>query len=128
MKILQDAIPTPRMVCDHTDFRCLADVRRAPIIVIPAKPPFDKHKNYRPIRIPTPLHYCEFHRGGFDVHAYLTDAQKRRVELAARQIRPHLWQPDFDAAFADLVLVTTPEYRRFLVHIGMTPAVARHAE
>lgn len=113
----QDSIPTPHMRCDHTGFRCLAEVRRAPIIVIPACAPFAKI--YRAIRIPTPLHFCDKHRDGMDVPTYLTGEQKTRIEEAARLIRPALFKPDFEAAFADWVLVTTPEYRAFMVHIGV---------
>ena len=116
------ALPTPHMVCDHTTFRCLAEVKRAPVIVIPSVTPFEP--GHRPVRIPTTLHYCEFHRGDFDVQAYLSDFQKRRVELTVREIRPADFKPDFDAAFAELVLVTTPEYRRFLHYIGVTKPVA----
>ena len=120
------AIPTPIMWCDHTTFKCLAEVRRAPVIVIPAKPPVERP--HQPIRIYTPLHYCEAHRGDFDVQSYLSDAQKRRIEQAARGLRPDDFKPDFEEAFADLVLVTTPEYRRFLVHIGVvTPKTTRDA-
>ncbi len=114
---LQDNIPTPRMCCDHTGFRCLREVRRAPVIVIPARPPFATV--YKPIRIYTPLHYCEWHRGDFKVQDYLSDAQKHRIETEARLIRMPEFKPDFDDAFCDLVLVTTPEYRRFMVHIGV---------
>lgn len=118
---MQDNLPTPIMVCDHTSFRCLMEVRRAPVIVVPSQTPFaPKH---RPIRIPTPLHYCEVHRGEFAVQTYLSDFQKRRIEDASRLMRPDGFRCDFDAAFADLVLVTTPEYRRFLKYIG----VIRHA-
>jgi hypothetical protein len=122
--MLQDNIPTVAMRCDHSDLICLSEVRRAPVIVVPGKAPFDKIQapRFRPIRIPTDLHYCEFHRGDFDVHQYLSDVQKARIEATARQIRSVEWKPDFDAAFADLVLVTTPEYRRFLVHIGVVRA------
>jgi hypothetical protein len=122
----QDNIPTPIMRCDHTAFICLAQVARAPIIVIPSVTAFAP--NHLPLRIPTPLHYCEHHagsvsstrRGGFDVQTYLSGAQKARIEHLARLLRPDDFRPDFEAAFADLVLVTTPEYRRLLVHIGAT--------
>lgn len=111
------AIPMPAMRCDHTGFVCLAEVKRAPVVVIPGLTPFEE--GHKPIRFYTPLHYCEFHRGDFDVQSYLSDAQKRRIEVDVRAIRPSGFRPDFDAAFADLVLVTTPEYRRFMVHIGV---------
>jgi hypothetical protein len=120
-RIVQDRIPTPAMCCDHTGYRCLAEVRRAPILVIPSTTPYEP--GHRPIRIPTPLHYCDMHRGGFEVQTYLSGEQKTRIEAAARMIRPDDFKPDFDTAFGDLVLVTTPEYRRFLVHIGSV----RHA-
>lgn len=120
---LQDNIPMPLMRCDHTGLICLAEVRRAPIIVIPPVEMIDR--TYRAIRIPTTLHYCERHRGDFDVQTYLSMAQKTRIERAAKLMRPADWRPDFDAALADLVLVTCPEYRRFLVYIGATTPEAR---
>lgn len=118
----QDNIPTPLMTCDHTSFICLREVRRAPVIVIPACEPFSTV--YKPLRIHTPLHYCEWHRGDFKVQDYLSMEQKTRIEREARAIRPALFKPDFDDAFADLVLVTTPEYRRFLKYIGVVRHVA----
>ncbi len=119
---MQDNLPTPIMVCDHTSFKCLMEVRRAPIIVIPSKTPFEP--GHKPIRIPTPLHYCEIHRGDFEVQRYLSGYQKRRIEDGARLIRPVYFCCDFDEAFADLVLITTPEYRRFLKYIGVIRDVA----
>jgi hypothetical protein len=122
MTQLQDSIPTISMRCDCTLFRCDKEVRRAPVIVIPSRTPFAP--GHRVVRIHTPLHYCEWHRGMFDVQSYLSGQQKRRIELEIPAIRPKDFKPDFDQAFADLVLVTTPEYRRFLRYIGARDAAA----
>ena len=119
--MMQDNLPTIHMHCDHTGpLRCVREVKRAPVIVILSRTPMEP--GHKPIRIHTPLHYCEWHRGDFKVQEYLSDAQKRRIELEMRGIRPMGFKPDFDGAFADLVLVTTPEYRRFLRYIGVTRA------
>lgn len=106
------------MSCDHAG--CLQLVRRGPRIVIPSRTPFEP--GHRPVRIMTTLHYCELHQGEFDVAAYLTGAQKARVEGTARLLRPASFRPDFERAFAETVLVTTPEYRKFLEHLGVNDA------
>lgn len=98
------------MSCDAPG--CLHQVRRAPRILVPSKTPFDP--THRPIRVMTTLHYCEQHRSAFDPREWLTDARKAGVEKLARVKRPHGFIPDFDAATVELVLTTTPEYRRFL--------------
>ena len=118
---LQQAIPTIRMHCDHSIFTCLMEVKRSPRIMIPSKTPFEP--GHRILRIQTPLHYCEHHRGDFLAPSYLTAAQKRRIETTLKDIRPKDFKPDFDGAFVELVLVTTPEYRRYLKYIG---EVAKH--
>ena len=108
------------MSCDHKG--CLDLVRRGPRVVIPSRTPFEV--GHKPIRIMTTLHYCEIHAHEFDVQAYLTGEQKTRIEGWAKQFRPLDFKPDFEAAKAEPVLVTTPEYRKFLEHLGVNDAAA----
>jgi hypothetical protein len=117
------ALPGLIMSCDATlpEGKCLREVRRAPRIVIPAAwngtPQF-------PLRIMTVLHYCEEHRYAFDLRAYLSDDQKRRIERQARETRGADFKPDFDRARCELILVTIPEYREFMQHVGVQVTMA----
>lgn len=102
------------MTCDVVG--CRRQPRRAPRIIIPSTV-FEL--DHPALRIMTTLHYCEDHRGAFDLAAYWTDAIKARVEKVAKAKRPLTWKPDFEHARFELVLVTTPEYRQFLQDMGM---------
>jgi len=104
------ATPVVIMTCDVAG--CLRQVRRAPRIIIPSRTP--AVIGHRPIRVMTTLHYCEFHARVFDAREWLTDANKRRVELAARLKRMPDFVPDFEAVRVEPVLVTTPEYLAFM--------------
>lgn len=111
-------LPAVAMKCD-AGF-CLDEVRRAPRIIIPSKMPFEP--GHDPIRMMTTLHFCEAHRFAFNLAAYWTDKEKASVERRAKEIRPHGFKPDFEAASIELVLVTTPEYRAFLHAHGLDHA------
>lgn len=111
-------LPPITMRCDHAG--CLREVRRAPRIVVPSRTP--DAPGHAPIRIMTTLHYCEPHRDEFQAGAYWTPLMMDRVERVAYRKRPYGWKPDFDRAWVELVLVTTPEYRAFLEHIGAQDA------
>ena len=105
--------PVVIMHCDAPG--CLRQVRRAPRIIVPSRTPLEP--GHRPVRIMTTLHYCDAHAHVFDQREYLTDRRKSEIENFARHRRPLRWKPDFDAARIEAVLVTTPEYRRFLSYI-----------
>lgn len=107
----------PVSVVMHCDVAgCLRQPKRAPRLVIPAwAPPFIMP----PIKIMTTLHYCDHHHDAFDVAAYLTDAQKAKIEDTARKMRPLGWRPDFERVHVEYLLVTTPEYREFLKSLGV---------
>lgn len=117
------AMPGMFMSCDASlpVGACLREVRRAPRIVIPAiwsgTPQF-------PLRIMTTLHYCEEHRDAFDLATYLSGPQKARIEREARFKRGADFRPDFEKARYELVLVTTPEYREFMQHVGVQVTLA----
>jgi hypothetical protein len=107
------ALPGLIMTCDAPC--CFRWVSHAPRIVVP---PRAECPSIRPLRIMTTLHYCDTHRDYFDVQRYLSATQKRRIERQARELFGPDWRPDFEAARVEHVLVTTPEYRAFLEHIG----------
>jgi hypothetical protein len=122
-RLSPQALPMPAMRCDGTsgldggeDGFCYREPKRAPRIILPSRTP---HMfGHRPIRIMTTLHFCDGHRGGFDVGSYWTDKVKARAEKVAREIRPFGFRPDFDRSRLEMVLITTPEYRLFLLHTG----------
>lgn len=103
------------MVCDVTG--CKQQPRRGPRVVIPGRTPLEL--GHAPLRVMTPLHYCELHRNHFDVAAWLTDAEKANIERIGRRVRPLGWKPDFDAVRIEHLLITTPEYREFLRTLGV---------
>lgn len=108
------ALPGLIMSCDHPG--CLRAVTMAPRIVIPAK---WMGQPMRPLRIMTTLHCCDLHRATFDLDAYLSGKQRTRIEREGKDLRGRAFRPDFDAAAVEFVLVSTPEYRAFLQHIGV---------
>lgn len=99
----------PIMTCDHP--RCIRQVKWAPRVVIHSTRPMERE--HRPIRVMTALHYCELHYGEFEVERFVTPELKRRVEALARTARPTGFVPDFENAYGEQVLVTTPEYAAF---------------
>ena len=113
-------LPWIDMRCDHSGLVCLREVRRAPRIVVPSCTPWEP--GHAPLRVMTTLHYCELHKGEFNLDGYWTGAIKARLERVAKRKRPLGFRPDFEAARCEQVLVTTPEYRAFLYEIGLRPA------
>ena len=112
-------MPGLHMDCDFTSaagHRCLRAVTNAPRVVIPGTA--DSHG--LPVRIMTTSHACDIHQRSFDLHAYLSGRTKARIERQCREVRGPDFRPDFDAAYVEAVLVTTPEYRQFLNYIGET--------
>lgn len=99
-----------QMHCDHPG--CRWSVARAPrITVCSTMAPWPGHK---PLRMLTTLHYCEMHKGEITIHDLLTDKVKADFERVAKIKRPIEFKCDFDKAFLEFILVTTPEYRQFL--------------
>lgn len=113
-------LPMPPMRCDFPPpGTCFREVKRAPRIILPSRTPFEP--GHAPLRIMTTLHFCDTHRYTFNVAHYWTGEIRTRAEAAARQKRPAGFRPDFDAAWCEMVLVTTPEYRGFLRNVGLLP-------
>jgi hypothetical protein len=99
--------------CDHIG--CPLPPKRAPRVVVPSKTPFEL--GHRPLRMMTTLHYCELHQGELKLEDLLIPKIKRDFERAAKG-RPLDFKVDFDHAAIEWVLVTTPEYREFLMKLG----------
>lgn len=115
--------PGVMMTCDAPGMvRCARQVRRAPRIVVPHKDRLAP--NMPAIRIMTTLHYCDAHAHCFDPADWLTDANKAKVEDCARRFRQPGFRPDFEAVQVEPVLVTTPEYRRFMAYLGIDDVAA----
>lgn len=115
--------PGVMLTCDAPGpVRCGMQVRRAPVLAVPSRTPL--LPGHKPMVVMTTLHYCEIHRNAFDPVEYWTDANKKRLEDRARQTRPAGFKPDFDACQLRHVLVTTPEYRRFMAYLGVRNVAA----
>jgi hypothetical protein len=114
-------VEAPELVMRCDVHGCLQQVKRAPRICVPATAP---SLLMRPVRVMTILHYCEHHRDVFKPAEWLNDANKARMEARAKIARPHGFKLDFEKAYCDMVLVTTPEYRAFLQHIGAHRVIA----
>lgn len=112
-----------QMRCDSNSligWPCRNSVARAPVLVVRPKPylPF---VSPAPIRVYNTWHFCERHKRQVEdqmLGELLTPATIADVEeIARRRNWPLEYRPDFDGAGVDWVLVTTPEYRRFLNRI-----------
>jgi hypothetical protein len=110
------------MRCDG-DITCDNDPNRAPALMVPSLTPLVP--DHRPLRMFTTLHFCELHLPPNQrlVAILLNGRIKGEFEAYAKRARPADFKPDFEAAFIQYLLTTTPEYRRFLVAIGVRNAV-----
>ena len=108
------------MRCDGA-VGCKIEPQRAPRLIVPhvVKPGL---LPLRPRRMFTDLHYCEMHRIDIDAaklaQDLLSPQVKRDFERAAMLKWPLGYKCDFDRAYVEWVLVTTPEYRAFLAALG----------
>lgn len=102
------------MICDHIG--CKIEPRRAPRLIVPSKTWTEP--DHHPLKMMTTLHYCELHKGELKVAHLLTGKVKADFEAIAKKKRPIDFKCDFDAAFIEFVLVTTPEYRDFMIRLG----------
>lgn len=111
--------PRPELVMSCDVPGCLRMVSRAPRLIVPSQTP--AAFGHRPMRVMTTLHYCEPHVRTQPVKAaeLLTGKLKGQIEARAKVARPDGFRPDFEAAFIEWVLVTTPEYRAFLRDLGL---------
>ncbi|HWK44918.1 MAG TPA: hypothetical protein VNT30_09365 [Stellaceae bacterium] len=100
------------MKCDHTG--CKAEPIRAPRVIVPYVGWPAPIPGFTPLRMMTTLHYCQPHVGELKAEDILTAKVKADFEDMARAKRPLGFKCDFEAAFVEYLLVTTPEYRDFL--------------
>lgn len=103
------------MICDHIG--CKNTPMRAPRVIVPSTAFLEP--GHRPLRMMTTLHYCEFHKGELKLGDILIGKVKADFEASARRGRPVGFKCDFDNAFIEYVLVTTPEYREFMGRISI---------
>lgn len=111
--------PDAVITCDGLG--CIALPDRAPRIYVPAKASGTENHRYDPVTLAFPhLHYCE---KCWEKHVrlddLLTDKVKRRIEERGRSIWPQGVLPDFDAALIDPLDVFSPEYRAYMLRIGL---------
>ena len=107
------------MICDHIG--CKIEPMRAPRVIVPSKTWLEP--GHVSIRMMTTLHYCELHKGEVLIGDIMNAQQRQRFETFAKRHRPIGFKCDFDAAFIEYVLVTTPEYRQFLADIDIQKLV-----
>lgn len=110
-----------QMHCDHTTFVCMAEVRRAPRIIVPS---IDPLADGRRMKIMTTLHYCDAHAWDFKPADYWNDREKARLEARARALGLIDWKPDFEKSYLRMILVTMSEYQAFLMSVGETARAA----
>lgn len=105
-----------QMRCDGDMGRCKLPPHRAPVIIVPPTPYV---LLIEPRKVFTTLHYCERHTREVTVHPadLLHDRLKALIEERCKAKWPQEYRPDFDHAFVKWVLVTTPEYRDFLLRL-----------
>lgn len=113
-----------QMRCDGAMGLCVIPPARAPRLVVPPLP-FALSLEVKPLRVWTTLHYCERHKEECTAQMVLVDKLKADLEATAKRKWPHEYRPDFDAAFVEWLLVTTPEYRQFLHTLEIGRQVSR---
>lgn len=114
-----NAPPMVRAECDHFDsalVRCKIPPIRAPRVVVPAVDFRDPE--HKPLKMMTTLHYCELHKGELKLEDLLNEKVKVGFEETAKRKRPIGFKCDFDTAFIEWVLMTTPEYREWMLRLG----------
>lgn len=112
--------------CDSTtgNVFCPATPHRGVVLFVPDRLAAVRFMNpeYRPLRMMTTLHYCEVHRVELDQKKLAADLLSQNVkvdfERMAKAKRAPDFKCDFEKAFLQFMLVTTPEYRRFLAGMG----------
>jgi hypothetical protein len=104
------------MICDHVG--CNAVPTRGPRLIVPAKNWL--LAGHKAVRMMTSLHYCELHRGDVKVSDLLRPNVKAEMEALAKRKRPLDFRLDFEAAFIEHVLVTTPEYRKWMSGVDIS--------
>jgi hypothetical protein len=96
--------------------RCKNTPMRAPRVVVPSKTWLEP--GHTPLKMFTTLHFCEQHKGTVKLEDLMPEKVRVDFEATAKRKRPLDFKCDFDAAFIEWVLVTTPEYRQFCAALG----------
>lgn len=107
------------MICDHLG--CKHEPTRGPRLVVPSRTWWEPE--HRALKMMTTLHYCELHRGDVVVADLLSAKVRADFEAIAKRKRPIDFRCDFDAAFIEPLLVTTPEYRAWMARIDIAKLV-----
>lgn len=94
---------------------CFNPVTVAPRIYVPSKT--QQAPGHDPLRMMTPLHYCELHQGALKLDEILTDKVKADFEDQARKARPLDFKCDFDSAFVHYVSIFSSEYKTWLARL-----------
>ena len=105
--------------------RCKNQATRGARLIIP--PVSFETPEFKPLRRFTSLHACDLHTSAVGIAPadILTPQVKREFEEAAKKIRPAGFRPDFEQAFLEWILTTTPEYRHFLQRLDTSLASLR---
>lgn len=112
--------PGVELTCDHwvNHFtQCKNTPMRAPRVVVPSTLGVIE-PGHQPLKMFTTMHFCEMHAGKMKLEDLLVPKVQADFEAAAKLKRPLNFKPDFEAAFIEWVLVTTPEYRTFMQAMG----------
>lgn len=95
---------------------CMNPPMRAPRVVVPSATP--EAPDHRDLTMMTTLHFCELHKSRVKLADLLRDDTKTAFEATAKKKRPHDFKCNFDKAYIEWVLTTTPEYRGFMLKLG----------
>jgi hypothetical protein len=112
------------MSCNYSvlGVACGYQATRGARLVIP--PVVFETPEFKPLRRFLDMHACDRHVDrAVDPVILLTDRTKREFEDAAKKIRPTGFRPDFEHAFIEWVLTTTPEYRQWLQRLDSARAL-----
>lgn len=91
---------------------CKHPPTRAPRIIVPSMTP--QAPDHHHLRMMTTLHFCDGHKPAVKIADFMTGEIKAIFEAHAAAQRPIDFKPNFDKAWIDWVLTTTPEYRGWM--------------
>jgi len=113
------------MICDHV--YCKAMPTRGARLVVPAKGLYAFV--FKPLKVMSTYHFCELHIGEIKLADMLRPHIRQQLEAMAKGARRRgpEFVCDFDHAFIEYVLVTTPEYRRWMEQIDISKLIGRKA-
>lgn len=105
--------------------KCQNQATRALRLMIP--PVTMETPEFLPLRRFTDIHTCDQHIGrlGIKPPDLLNGKMKSEFEAAAKKIRPLGFKCDFEHAYFEPVLTTTPEYRQFMQRLDTIDGVTK---